>query len=97
MQRPEPLPDLDWTTQRAQEFGRSALELWAEYLQKLPGLPVAHPATPAETRAAVSTEVPDEPVDDDTLFACLRTLLLDYGTQTGHGGWMGYISGAGTV
>lgn len=97
MQRPEPLPDLDWTTQRAQEFGRSALELWAEHLQKLPGLPVAHPATPAETRAAVSAEVPDEPVDDDTLFAWLRTLMLDYSTQTGHGGWMGYISGAGTV
>src|SRR5690606_8923210 len=97
MHRPEPIPDLDWAPHRAKEFGRAASELWMEYLQKLPDLPVARDTTPAETRAALSAAVPDDPVDDGALFAGLRTLLLEYSTQTGHGGWMGYITGAGTV
>ena len=97
MRRPEPLADLDWSSERARAFGQTALDLWVEYLQKLPVLPVAHPYTPGETRAAVSRAVPDLPAGDDELFAHLRELTLERGTQTGHGGFMAYITGAGTV
>ncbi len=99
MQRPEPLPDLDWTPDRAAEFGRTALDLWTEYLRRLPGLPVMHPHTPAETRAAVldGRGVPDKPMPDDDLLAHLRTVVFEHGAQTGHGGFMAFISGAGTV
>jgi aromatic-L-amino-acid decarboxylase len=97
MQRPEPLSDLDWPSTRARDFGQAALDLWAEHLRVLPDLPVAHPHTPAETREALVRPVPDKPVPDDELFAQLRELMLERGTQTGHGGYMAYISGAGTV
>lgn len=97
MQRPEPLPDFDWSNERARGFAAAALDLWAEYLQALPELPVAHPQTPAEARAALARAVPDQPVSDDELFAHLRELMTERSVQTGHGGWMAYISGAGTV
>lgn len=97
MRRPEPLADLDWSSERARAFGQTALDLWVEYLQKLPDLPVAHPHTPRETRAAVSRAVPDRPAGDDEVFDHLRELMLERGMQTGHGGFMAYISGAGTV
>lgn len=97
MRRPEPLPDFDWPTDRALGFGRQSLELWAEYLRKLPDLPVAHPQTPTEVRAALSRKVPDQPVSDEELFDHLRELAIERSVQIGHGGWMAYISGAGTV
>lgn len=97
MQRPEPLTDLDWSSERTRTFGQAALDLWADHLRRLPDLPVAHPHTPAETRAAVARAVPDAPLADDELFAYLRNLMLEYGAQTGHGGYMAYITGAGTI
>src|ERR687891_2813299 len=97
MRRPEPLADLDWSSERARAFGQTAFDLWVEYLQKLPDLPVAHPYTPGEIRAAASRAVPDLPAGDDELFAHLRELTLERGIQTGHGGFMAYITGAGTV
>jgi aromatic-L-amino-acid/L-tryptophan decarboxylase len=95
--RPEPLPDLDWSVDRARSFGQEALELWADYLGKLPDLPVAHHQTPAEARAALTRPVPDQPVSDQELFDHLRELMVERSVQPGHGGWMAYISGAGTV
>ncbi len=73
------------------------LDLWVEYLRRLPDLPVAHTHTPAQTRAAVAHAVPDDPQDDDELLAALRQMVFEYSTQTGHGGYMAFISGAGTV
>jgi aromatic-L-amino-acid/L-tryptophan decarboxylase len=97
VQRPEPTPELDWSPERAGAFGRAALDLWAEHLRSLAKLPVAHVQTPAEVRAALARPVPDQPIDQDDLFALLRELVFERGTQTGSGGWMAYISGAGTV
>jgi glutamate/tyrosine decarboxylase-like PLP-dependent enzyme len=97
MERPEQLPDLDWPVARAQEFAGMTLGLWAEYLSKLPDLPVSHAQTPIEVRAALARPIPDEPVADEELFAHLRELVFERGAQTGHGGWMAYITGAGTV
>ncbi|WP_052668511.1 pyridoxal phosphate-dependent decarboxylase family protein [Nitriliruptor alkaliphilus] len=97
MNRTDPLPDLAWTPERAGAFGAMALELWQEYLTRLPELPVRRAATPAEVRAAVTRPVPDDPLPDDELFAHLRTLALENCTHTGHSGFMAYITGAGTV
>ncbi|HEU4543642.1 MAG TPA: pyridoxal-dependent decarboxylase [Jiangellaceae bacterium] len=97
MERPEPLAELDWPANRARAFAEQAVDLWAEHVRVLPSLPVSRPHTPAEVRAALSRPVPDDPVPDDVLFAHLRELIMERSTQTGHGGWMGYISGAGTV
>lgn len=97
MERPEPLTELDWPADRAQAFAGQTLALWAEYLRALPGLPVAHDQTPEQTRQALTRAVPDDPTSDDELFAHLRELVFERSTQTGHGGWMAYISGAGTV
>jgi glutamate/tyrosine decarboxylase-like PLP-dependent enzyme len=53
--------------------------------------------TVAEVRAAVTREVPSEPVPLDELFASLRTLAFEHSTYTGHPGFMAYVTGAGTV
>ena len=97
MRRPEPLPVLDWSNDRAGAFGQATLDLWADYLRALPELPVSHAQTPAEVRAALSRPVPGEPLEQEALIALLRELVFERGTQTGSGGWMAYISGAGTV
>ncbi|HZD21812.1 MAG TPA: hypothetical protein VE569_00155 [Acidimicrobiia bacterium] len=58
---------------------------------------MAHDQTPGQTRAALDWAVPDNPTNDYQLFANLRELLFERSTQTGHGGWMAYISGSGTI
>jgi aromatic-L-amino-acid/L-tryptophan decarboxylase len=96
MKRPEPIDDLAWPAERAHEFGQTALDLWARHVASLPDLPVFRPDTPAQVRAAVTHPVPDRPVPDEELFAHLRT-IFEHSVQPGHGGFMAYISGAGTV
>jgi aromatic-L-amino-acid/L-tryptophan decarboxylase len=97
MKRPEPFRDLDWSEDRAEVFADQSSTLWAEYLRKLPGLPVAHDQTPQQVRRGLGRTVNDDPTSNDELFAHLRALVFEQSTQTGHGGFMGWISGAGTV
>ena len=97
MKRPEPFPDLNWSEDRTEMFADETSALWAQYLRKLPGLPVAHDHTPEQVRRDLARVIPDDPMDNDDLFAHLSELVFGYSTQTGHGGFMGYISGAGTV
>ena len=97
MQRPTPFDDLDWPPERARDFGERVLDLWARYLEAIPDLPVGRRQTGAQVRSAVLRPVPDEPLDDEEILANLETLALERSTQTGHGGFMAYITGAGTV
>lgn len=97
MQRPEPVEDFAWGPERSEEFGAALFDLWASYLEALPGLPVGRDQTPHEVRAAVTVPVPDEPLPDSELFAHLREVTFERSTQPGHGGFMAYITGAGTV
>ena len=92
-----PVRDLDWPADRAGELGAEILALWTDYLSRLRELPVAHASPAEEVRAAVTREVPDEPVPLAELLAYLRTLVFENSTLTGHPGFMAYISGAGTV
>jgi glutamate/tyrosine decarboxylase-like PLP-dependent enzyme len=94
---PEPVTDLDWDADRAREFGGKVLDIWSELLERLPSLPVARSDTAAEVRASVLRNVPDEPLGTDELIDSLRTLAFEHSTYTGHPGFMGYISGSGTV
>lgn len=57
--RPEPVPDLDWSSQRARAFADGAVELWQELLERLPSLPVAQPLREADVRTAVAIDVPE--------------------------------------
>jgi glutamate/tyrosine decarboxylase-like PLP-dependent enzyme len=97
MARPEPLSDLDWDAERARRFAQRTVELWSEWLDKLPSLPVAPRVTPEEVRAALTVEVPDGPMGDDELFAYLRRMVFDWSMYPGHPRFMAYVSGAGTV
>lgn len=92
-----PVHDLDWPAARAEELGEEMVGLWAGYLSRLRELPVTHPKSVDEVRAAVARDVPDEPVPLPQLVAYLRTLVFENSTLTGHPGFMAYISGAGTV
>ena len=71
--------------------------LWGELLERLPSLPVGGRATSDEVRAAVTRDVPGEPLPMDELLASLRTLAFEHATYTGHPGFMAYVTGAGTV
>jgi aromatic-L-amino-acid decarboxylase len=46
---------------------------------------------------AVTLDIPDEPMTDDTLFKHLRTLVFENSAYPGHPGFYAYITGPGTV
>jgi aromatic-L-amino-acid decarboxylase len=95
--RPEPLPDLDWSPDRARELGEDAVELWVELLARLPELPVSRDFKLDELRDRLALEVPEEPLERGELLRHLRALVLESSMYPGHPGFLAYISGAGTV
>ncbi len=93
---PDPVPDLDWSPERARAFAERAVDIWQELLERLPTLPVGRPLREPEVRAAVAIEVPDEPLGDAEVLAQLRAIVFDYATYAGHPGFMAYVTGPGT-
>jgi aromatic-L-amino-acid decarboxylase len=94
---PPPVPDLDWPAERAGELGRAAVSLWEEWLQALPHLPVARRDSVEDVRRAVVLPIPEKPLGKDALLAHLRAVVLERSMYPGHPGFMGYVSGAGTI
>jgi aromatic-L-amino-acid decarboxylase len=94
---PHPVPDLDWDSERMRGFAERALDLYAEYLDRLDGLSIARHAPAAEVRRAVLRPVPDEALPDEELIAHLRDVLIEWGVQCGHPRFMAYVTGSGTV
>jgi aromatic-L-amino-acid/L-tryptophan decarboxylase len=96
-QRPEPVPDLDWSPERARQLGEDVVDLWAELLGRLGELPVSGDFRADGMRERLALEVPEEPLERGKLLDHLRTLVFDGSIYPGHPGFMAYISGAGTV
>jgi len=94
---PDPVQSLNWDAERAKAFGDRIVELWGEYLTRLPGLPVAKHDDAGVVRRGVVTTVPDEPLGEDAIVEHLRSLAFEYATYPGHPRFMAYITGAGTV
>jgi glutamate/tyrosine decarboxylase-like PLP-dependent enzyme len=94
---PEPFRDLDWDAARAEAFTNRVTSLWTELLATLPERRIAPGAGASAVRAALSLEVPDDPMPDDELFEHLRALTFDWAAYCGHPRFMAYITGAGTV
>ena len=93
---PFPVSDLDWSPERASSFGALIVDLYAGYLQSLEDGPAAPRVTPRDVREAIALRIPEEPLDDAALGAHLQA-ILDCSLRPGAGGFLGYISGAGTV
>jgi aromatic-L-amino-acid decarboxylase len=96
-QRPPAVSELDWTPDRARAFGDRAVALWSEWLSELRDLPVARRESAREVAAALALDPPEEPMAPDEIFAHLREVMVEHAVQVGHPGFMGYITGAGTV
>ncbi|MGH3712017.1 MAG: pyridoxal phosphate-dependent decarboxylase family protein, partial [Micromonosporaceae bacterium] len=94
---PPPYPALSWDAARAREFADRALDLWEEFLKRLPELPITPRADAATVARAVATSVPDEPMPDDELFGHLRDVLVEWPAVTGHPRFLAYVVGSGTV
>lgn len=94
---PPPLRDLDWDPDRARSFAERTVELWHEFLTRLPTLPVAGTWNAEQVARAVARPVPEEPLPDEEMFAYLREIVFDWSMYPGHPRFMAYISGAGTV
>lgn len=95
--RPEPVQDLDWSRERAQELGGAMVDLWAELLERLPELPVNRELEPERIREAVALDVPEQPLEQEELLAHLRELTFEQSMYPGHPGFLAYVSGSGTV
>ena len=93
---PPPVRELDWPPERARELGARILDLYAGLLEDLPEGPVSPRVTTKGVRAAVALEVPEDPLGDDELVGHLRA-MLDHSLRPGSGGFLAYITGAGTV
>ena len=94
---PPPVPDLDWDPVRARRFADRTVELWEEFLKRLPTLPVAGSWNAREVASAIRRPVPEEGLPDDELFDYLRSMVFDWSMYPGHPRFMAYITGAGTV
>lgn len=94
---PPPLPDLDWDPQRARAFAERALDVWSEYLERLPELPVGNDAGQDEVRAAVALPVPEEPMGEEDLAGYLRDIAFRWSIYPGHPRFLAYIVGPGTA
>ena len=94
---PEPVRDLDWGADQARHFADRAVDLWQEFLERLPSLPVSGAWSSGQVAAGVIHSVPDEPLSEDDLFDYLRQVVFDWSMYPGHPRFMAYISGAGTV
>ncbi|MGD9715094.1 MAG: aspartate aminotransferase family protein [Thermomicrobiales bacterium] len=95
--RPEVDRTLDWSPSRAREFTDRAVDLWQEFLEHLPNLPVATAENETEVARRVVRAVPEQPLSDDELFAYLHEMVFDASAFPGHPRFMAYITGAGTV
>src|SRR6266542_1411641 len=94
---PEPVRDLDWAADQARHFADRAVDLWQEFLERLPSLPVSGAWSSGQVAAGVIHSVPDEPLSEDDLFDYLREVVFDWSMYPGHPRFMAYVSGAGTV
>ncbi len=97
VRRPETVPDLDWSPTDAAALGHGAVDVWEEFLKRLPDLPIHRGVSAAEVAAALAWDVPDAPDDVERLLADTRDLLLGWSMYPGSGGFFGYVSGAGTI
>ncbi len=96
--RPEPVPDLAWSPGQARDLGERVLDIWTRLLEGLEeGLPVARSAGAEQVRAALALDIPSEPTPIGQLAAALDDLVFGHSMYPGHAGFLGYISGAGTV
>src|SRR2546427_7373176 len=97
-ERPEPFQDLNWEPARARGFGERVLDLWEEFLAKLPDLPVtSRDFTEKIVHDAVVIPVPEEPLSETELVDYIRTIWFDYSMYPGHPRFSAYITAAGTV
>ena len=96
-QRPAPVTDLAWSSERANAFGGAVLDVWTELLERLPDLPVNRELDPAEVARAVALPVPEEPMAVPDLVEHLRELAFEQSLLIGHPGFLAYICGAGTI
>ena len=95
--RPPAVQSLNWDADRARAFGDRIVELWGEYLTRLPELPVAKHDDSGTVRRGIVLPIPDEPLGEDAIIEHLRSLAFEYATYPGHPRFMAYITGAGTV
>src|SRR5215211_9014391 len=95
--RPDPVTDLAWSPDEAEDLARRVVAVWKELLEELPGLPVTTGRPPAETAPAVALPVPEQPMPMEALVAHLREIAFEHTTQVGHPAFFGYVVGAGTV
>lgn len=95
--RPVPVPDLDWSAEDAALLGHRGVDVWEEFLKRLPELPVHRGFSASEVAAGVAWDVPEAPDDVERILADTRALLLDWSMYPGSGGFFGYVTGAGTI
>ncbi|MFN2544559.1 MAG: aspartate aminotransferase family protein [Actinomycetota bacterium] len=97
-EHPEPFQDLNWEPARARRFGDRVLDLWEEFLAKLPDMPVtSRQFTETAVHDAVVIPVPDEPLPEDELVDYMRSIWFDYSMYPGHPRFSAYVTAAGTV
>ena len=86
MDRPAPVPDLDWAPDRAREFTGRMLDLWVELLERLPSLPAARGEPADAVSRAMAWPLPEQPLADEQIVELLRGLAPSRGRGRERGG-----------
>jgi aromatic-L-amino-acid/L-tryptophan decarboxylase len=95
--RPAPVGDLDWDPDRARAFTDRLVDVYEDFLRRLPDLPITHGEPAPKVREAVAIEIPDAPMPEDDLVEYVRSMVFDHAFYPGHPRFMAYVSGAGTI
>jgi aromatic-L-amino-acid decarboxylase len=90
------MPALDVDPKRMRALIEGAGDLVAEFLERLPSLPVFRPRSIDEVRASAVRPFPEEGLDDDELLAHLREIVFETAMYPGHPSFLAYVVGAGT-
>src|SRR5947208_6967694 len=96
--RPEPFQELSWDPARARRFGDRVLDLWEEFLAKLPDMPVtSRELTEERVSRAVVIPVPDEPLPEDELVDYIRSVWFEHSMYPGHPRFSAYVTASGSM
>ncbi len=97
MERPRPVRDLSWPTEKARDLGARALSLWGDFLEKLPSLPVSRSWKGRDLARELELRIPDAPASLDDVMGTLKKLLFETSMYPGHPRFMAYVTGPGTI
>mgnify|MGYP002713036037 CR=1 FL=1 len=90
-------PSLDPSPEQIQENGQAAIQLIAEYFDKLPTVPILPDTSSDAIREKLDSQLPVGGQDFDTVLATVQDVIFPSSRHNGHPRFFGYVASPGTA